>query len=185
MSKISPEEMKTRVAELKKIGVEPFMLSGDWKEMTEYAASLLQIERSRGEVRGDQKGNWIRELKKEGKTVGMVGDGVNDAVALSEADVGIAVRRGSDLTLESADIVLLNENLKLLPYLIRLSQRLLATIRWNLVWAFGYNIVGIPIAAGVLYPAFGLTLNPMLAAMAMAFSSLFVVTNSLRLRKFE
>ena len=181
---LRPEAAET-VAELKKIGVEPFMLSGDWKEMTEYAASLLQIERSRGEVRGDQKGNWIRELKKEGKTVGMVGDGVNDAVALSEADVGIAVRRGSDLTLESADIVLLNENLKLLPYLIRLSQRLLATIRWNLVWAFGYNIVGIPIAAGVLYPAFGLTLNPMLAAMAMAFSSLFVVTNSLRLGKFE
>ncbi|MCI0331318.1 MAG: cadmium-translocating P-type ATPase [candidate division Zixibacteria bacterium] len=181
---LRPEAVAT-VAELKKIGVEPFMLSGDWREATEYAANQLQIERSRGEVRGDQKGNWIRELKKEGRSVGMVGDGVNDAVALSEADVGIAVRRGSDLTLESADVVLLNENLKLLPYLIRLSRRVLSTIRWNLVWAFGYNILGIPIAAGVLYPAFGLTLNPMLAALAMAFSSLFVVTNSLRLRKFE
>ncbi|MCI0406347.1 MAG: HAD-IC family P-type ATPase, partial [candidate division Zixibacteria bacterium] len=161
------------------------MLSGDWREMTEHAATQLQIERSRGEVRGDQKGNWIRELKKEGKTVGMVGDGVNDAVALSEADVGIAVRRGSDLALESAEVVLLNDNLKLLPYLVRLSRRVLSTIKWNLVWAFGYNILGIPIAAGVLYPAFGLTLNPMIAALAMAFSSLFVVTNSLRLRKFE
>jgi len=181
---LRPEASAT-VEELKKIGVELFMLSGDWREMTEHAASQLQIERSRGEVRGDQKGNWIRELKKEGKTVGMVGDGVNDAVALSEADVGIAVRRGSDLTLESADVVLLNDNLRLLPYLIRLSRRVLSTIKWNLVWAFGYNILGIPIAAGVLYPAFGLTLNPMLAAGAMAFSSLFVVTNSLRLRKFE
>ncbi|HXF49679.1 MAG TPA: heavy metal translocating P-type ATPase [Verrucomicrobiae bacterium] len=181
---LRPEAAET-VAELKKIGVEPFMLSGDWREMTEHAAFQLQIERSRGEVRGDQKGNWIRELKKEGKTVGMVGDGVNDAVALSEADVGIAVRRGSDLALESAEVVLLNDNLKLLPYLVRLSRRVLATIKWNLVWAFGYNILGIPIAAGVLYPAFGLTLNPMIAAMAMAFSSLFVVTNSLRLRKFE
>lgn len=178
-------EATEAVQELKKIGVEPFMLSGDWKEMTEHAAGQLQIERSRGEVRGDQKGNWIRELKKEGKTVGMVGDGVNDAVALSEADVGIAVRRGSDLTLESADVVLLADNLKLLPYLIRLSRRVLSTIKWNLVWAFGYNILGIPIAAGVLYPSLGLTLNPMLAAGAMAFSSLFVVTNSLRLRKFE
>lgn len=178
-------EAAEAVEELKRIGVEPFMLSGDWREMTEHAATQLQIERSRGEVRGDQKGNWIRELKKEGKTVGMVGDGVNDAVALSVADVGIAVRRGSDLTLESAEVVLLNDNLKLLPYLIRLSRRVLATIRWNLVWAFGYNILGIPIAAGVLYPAFGLTLNPMLAAGAMAFSSLFVVTNSLRLRTFE
>ncbi len=181
---LRPEAAET-VGELKKIGVEPFMLSGDWREMTEHAATQLQIERSRGEVRGDQKGNWIRELKKEVKTVGMVGDGVNDAVALSEADVGIAVRRGSDLALESAEVVLLNDNLKLLPYLVRLSRRVLSTIKWNLVWAFGYNILGIPIAAGVLYPAFGLTLNPMIAALAMAFSSLFVVTNSLRLRKFE
>jgi Cu+-exporting ATPase len=181
---LRPEGAET-VAELKKIGVEPFMLSGDWREMTEHAATQLQIERSRGEVRGDQKGNWIRELKKEGKIVGMVGDGVNDAVALSEADVGIAVRRGSDLALESAEVVLLNDNLKLLPYLIRLSRRVLATIKWNLVWAFGYNILGIPIAAGVLYPAFGLTLNPMIAALAMAISSLFVVSNSLRLVKFE
>lgn len=181
---LRPEAAET-VAELKKIGVEPFMLSGDWREMTEHAAGQLQITRSRGEVRGDQKGNWIRELKKEGKTVGMVGDGVNDAVALTEADVGIAVRRGSDLALESAEVVLLNDNLKLLPFLVRLSRRVLSTIKWNLVWAFGYNILGIPVAAGVLYPAFGLTLNPMIAAGAMAFSSLFVVTNSLRLRKFE
>lgn len=181
---LRPEAAQT-VDQLKKIGVEPFLLSGDWKEMAEYAAGQLQIERSRGEVRGDQKGNWVRELKKEGKTVGMVGDGVNDSVALSEADVGIAVRRGSDLALESAEVVLLNENLALLPYLIRLSRRVLATIRWNLVWAFGYNVLGIPIAAGVLYPAFRLALNPMIAALAMAFSSLFVVSNSLRLRKFD
>ncbi len=181
---LRPEAAET-IAELREIGIEPFMLSGDWREVTEFVAGQLQIERSRGEVRGDQKGNWIRELKKEGKTVGMVGDGVNDSVALSEADVGIAVRRGSDLALESAEVVLLNDNLKLLPYLVRLSRRLLSTIRWNLIWAFGYNILGIPIAAGVLYPAFGLTLNPMLASLAMAFSSLFVVTNSLRLRNFE
>jgi P-type E1-E2 ATPase len=173
------------IEELKKLGVEPFILSGDWREATEHVAAQLKVERSRGEVRGDQKGNWIRELKKDGKVVGMVGDGVNDAVALSEADVGIAVRRGSDLALESAEVVLLNDNLKLLPCLIRLSRRVLSTIRWNLVWAFGYNILGIPIAAGVLYPAFGFTLNPMIAALAMAFSSLFVVINSLRLRNFD
>ncbi len=181
---LRPEAAET-IEELKKLGVEPFILSGDWREVIEHVASQLQVGRSRGEVRGDQKGNWIKELKKEGKVVGMVGDGVNDAVALSEADVGIAVRRGSDLALESAEVVLLNDNLKLLPYLVRLSRRVLSTIRWNLVWAFGYNVLGIPIAAGVLYPTFGLTLNPMIAALTMAFSSLFVVTNSLRLRKFE
>ena len=176
---------KPAIQRLKHLGVDVVMLTGDNKRTAEAIRRELGIERVIAEVLPEDKEREIRNLHEQGKTVAMVGDGVNDAPALARADVGIAIGAGTDVAIESADIVLMKNDLNDVPTAIQLSKATIRNIRQNLFWAFFYNSMGIPLAAGLLYPFFGWKLNPMYAAAAMSLSSIFVVSNALRLRRFN
>lgn len=170
---------------LKRMHINVIMLTGDNRKTAEAVRKKLGIPEVIAEVLPDQKEQKIRELRKAGRKVAMIGDGINDAPALASADVGIAIGAGTDVALESADVILMKNDLRDAVTAIRLSKAVIRNIKENLFWAFFYNSVGIPLAAGVLYPFFGLKLNPMFGAAAMSLSSVCVVANALRLRNFK
>ncbi|WP_087275524.1 MULTISPECIES: heavy metal translocating P-type ATPase [unclassified Muribaculum] len=178
--RIKPTSVEA-VSKLRKMGIEVHILTGDSKESAEYVARVCGIENCRYGVLPDEKSSYIRSLKASGKTVAMVGDGINDSAALAEADLSIAMGNGSDIAMDVAGMTIVSSDLRKIPDAIRISAMTVQTIRENLFWAFIYNLIGVPIAAGALYPINGFLLNPMIAGAAMAFSSVSVVTNSLRL----
>lgn len=172
------------IQELKEMGIEVIMLTGDQETVAKEVAGKTGILNYRSGVLPQDKIEFISALQKEGKLVAMAGDGINDSAALAKADVSIAMAKGSDIAKAAASMTIISSDLSKIPAAIRLSKSSVVTIKQNLFWAFAYNVVGIPIAAGVLYPGFGFTLNPMIAGAAMALSNVFVVSNSL-LMKFK
>ncbi len=178
---IKPEAIEA-VTKLHALGIQIVMLTGDNANTANFIAKQVGIDEVLAEVSPEDKLNKIKELQSQGKIVAMAGDGVNDAPALAQADVGIAMATGTDVAIESAGITLLHGDISKLVKAIRLSKLTMRGIKQNLFWAFFYNIVGIPLAGGALFPLFGWLLNPVFAGLAMAFSSVSVVANSLRLK---
>lgn len=174
---------KQAINTLKERGIEVYMLTGDSRKTAAVLAQKAGIPHFRAEVLPAQKADFIRELQQQGKHVAMVGDGINDSAALAQADLSIAMGKGSDIAIDVAKMTIISSDLRKIADAIHLSTLTVRTIRENLFWAFIYNLIGIPVAAGILYPVCGFLLNPMIAGAAMAMSSVSVVTNSLRLRK--
>jgi heavy metal translocating P-type ATPase len=175
-------EAKQAISDLHKFNIEIVMLTGDQKETAEYIAKLAGIDKVIAKVMPADKLDAIKALQAKGKVVAMAGDGVNDAPALAQADVGIAMGTGTDVAIESSGITLLHGDISKLIKAIKLSKITMRGIKQNLFWAFFYNLVGIPLAAGIFYPLFGWLLSPIFAGMAMALSSVSVVSNSLRIK---
>jgi len=170
------------IKELQEMNIELYMLTGDNEATAKAIAAQMGIKHYKAEVLPQHKADFIKELQQQGKTVAMVGDGINDSTALATADVSIAMGKGSDIAMDVAKMTIISSDLTKIPQAIRLSKQTVATIKQNLFWAFIYNLIGIPLAAGVLYPINGFLLNPMIAGAAMALSSVSVVSNSLRLK---
>lgn len=173
------------VERMKRMGLNVVMLTGDHERVARIIARSAGIDTVIAEVMPDQKVAEVRKLQADGHVVAMVGDGINDAPALAQADIGMAIGTGTDIAIEASDVTLMRADLNSVADAIALSRRTMLTMKQNLFWAFIYNVVGIPVAAGVLYPAFGVMLSPVLASAAMAFSSVSVVTNSLRLKRWR
>jgi Cu+-exporting ATPase len=171
------------IAELQREGVRVVMLTGDSRTTADAVAHTLHVDEVIAEVLPDQKASVVKRLQSEGRVVAMAGDGINDAPALAQAQVGIAMGTGTDVAMESAGVTLVKGDLRAILRARRLSRETIANIKQNLFFAFVYNSVGVPVAAGVLYPAFGTLLSPMIAAAAMSFSSVSVIGNALRLRR--
>jgi Cu2+-exporting ATPase len=176
------ENSAEAIHRLQNSGIEVYMLTGDNENTAKAIASQAGINYFKAETLPGEKAEFIKKLQSEGKIVAMAGDGINDSAALAQADVGIAMGKGSDIAIDVAEMTIISSDLNKIPQAIRLSKQTVTTIRQNLFWAFIYNVIGIPIAAGILYPFTGFLLNPMIAGAAMAMSSVSVVTNSLRLK---
>ena len=179
------EDSEQAIARLKKLGMKVFMLTGDNQRVARAVAEKVGVDEFYAEVRPGQKASYVKKLQKQGYRVGMVGDGINDAPALAQADVGIAMGSGTDIAMEASDITLVRGRLSSVPVAIELSRATMRNIKQNLFGSLFYNSLGIPIAAGILYPFLGILLNPIIAAAAMAASSVTVVSNALRLKGFK
>jgi Cu+-exporting ATPase len=178
-------ESRPAVEAMHRMGIEVVMLTGDNERTAKAVAREVGIDQVRADVLPSDKADEVKKLRSSGKLVAMVGDGINDAPALAEADIGIAVGTGTDIAIEASDITLLRGDLRKVVTAIALSRATIRTVKQNLFWAFIYNVIGIPIAAGVLYPVTGWLLSPVIASAAMSLSSVSVLTNSLRLRSFR
>ncbi len=182
VSDIVRASAEATIARLRKLGIESVLVTGDRNAPAQSVATTVGIARVVAEVRPEGKVDVVKSLQRDGRVVAMVGDGINDAPALAQADVGISMPKGTDIAVEASDVALLRSDLTAVPTAISLSRRTMRTMKQNLFWAFVYNVIGIPIAEGALYPVLGWLLNPVIASAAMALSSVSVVMNSLRLR---